>query len=96
MFVKERKTIMSLKRCTECGKVVSTHARFCVHCGNEPQGRCKTCVDYCTEDMATPNRPACCTHHPACPAYIYDDPEAVEAYKKKKKKVLKRVFPHYS
>jgi hypothetical protein len=45
--------------------------------------------------MATPNRPACCTHHPACPAYIYDDPEAVEAYKKKKKKVLKRVFPHY-
>ena len=79
---------MSLKRCAECGKVVSTHARFCVHCGNEPQGRCKTCIDYCTEDMATPD-------HPACPAYVYDDPEAVDAYKQKKKKVVKRVLPSY-
>ena len=79
---------MSLKRCTECGKVVSTHARFCVHCGNEPQGRCKTCIDYCTEDMAT-------SDHPACPAYVYDDPEAVDAYKREKKKVVKRVLPTY-
>lgn len=43
--------------------------------------------------MATPDHPACCTHHPACPAYIYDDPEAVDAYKRKKKKVVKRCFP---
>lgn len=86
---------MSLKRCTECGKVVSTQARFCVHCGNEPAGRCSTCIDYCTEDMATSDHPACYTHHPACPAYIYDDPEAVDAYKRKKKKVVKRVLPTY-
>ena len=86
---------MALKRCTECGKVVSTQARFCVHCGNMSDSKCHTCIDYCTEDVATPKRPACYNMHHACPAYIYDDPEAVEAYKKKKKKVLKRVFPNY-
>jgi hypothetical protein len=45
--------------------------------------------------MSTPDRPACYTHHPACPAYIYDDPEAVEAFRRKPKKVVKRVLPTY-
>ena len=79
---------MSLKRCTECGKVVSTQARFCVHCGNEPPSRCLTCVDYCCPGDETPTRPVCYNPNHACPAYIYDDPWSI-AEAKKKKKVLR-------
>ena len=79
---------MSLKKCTECGKVVSTRAKFCVHCGYEPTSRCLTCVDYCCPGEETPERPVCFSSHHACPAYIYDDPWAI-ADAKKRKKVLR-------
>ena len=79
---------MSLKRCTECKKVVSTGSHFCVHCGYTPASSCHTCVDYCCPGDDTPKRPVCYNIHHACPAYIYDDPWAI-AEAKKKKKVLR-------
>ena len=79
---------MALKRCTECGKVVSTQARFCVHCGNEPTARCLTCMDYCCPGEDTPDRPVCYNANHACPAYVYDDPWAI-AETKKRKKILR-------
>lgn len=79
---------MALKRCTECGKVVSTQASFCVHCGNAPTSRCQTCVDYCCPGEETPDRPVCCNTRHACPAYIYDDPWTI-AEAKKRKRVLR-------
>lgn len=75
---------MALKRCTECGGIVSTQATFCVHCGNSPSSRCHTCVDYCCSGEETPERPVCYNMRQACPAYIYDDPWAIEEAKKKK------------
>lgn len=80
---------MALKRCAECGKVVSTNAIFCVHCGNSPDGRGCTCVDYCPPGEETPDRPVCCNGKQACPAYIYDDPWAIEEARKRKK-ILRR------
>ena len=52
---------MALKECSECGKLVSTEARFCVHCGNEPSEKfsCTNCKDY----------PACGASHGVCPAF---------------------------
>ena len=75
---------MSLKRCTECGKVVSTQSQFCIHCGYQPPHKCQTCVDYCCPGEETPGRPVCWNTPHACPAYIYDDPWAIEEAKKKK------------
>lgn len=79
---------MALKRCTECGKVVSTHALFCVHCGYAPAHACLTCIDYCCDGDETPDRPVCWNSPHACPAYIYDDPAAM-AEARKKKRILR-------
>ncbi len=51
---------MALKKCAECGQLVSTEARFCVHCGNEPY------EEFCRERSETPN---CGSSHGVCPAF---------------------------
>ena len=55
---------MSLKKCAECGDLVSTEARFCVHCGNEP------CDEFsCTNCRERSEDPVCGSSHGVCPAF---------------------------
>lgn len=55
---------MSLKNCAECGKLISTEARFCVHCGNEP------CDEFaCSNCRERSENPDCGSSHGVCPAF---------------------------
>ena len=64
---------MAMAKCAACGGPVSTHARFCPHCGHVPDSSatCGGCIHRDPEDFG-------CSYdyddHPhACPAYYYDD-----------------------
>ncbi|MBQ9080996.1 MAG: zinc-ribbon domain-containing protein [Clostridia bacterium] len=66
-----------LKGCMECGKVVSTDAKFCPHCGYQPKGSCKDCIenvsfsdDLPDNDPVTGEAWHCCSIHGCCPAFI--------------------------
>ena len=69
-----------LKRCTECGKKVSTNAIICPHCGNKPRGRCLSCMEY--QFLDQDENPACYSPYGCCPAYVYDDPSYIPIMRK--------------
>ena len=69
-----------LKRCSECGKKVSTNALYCPNCGNFPKDSCHTCMEY--QFLDEDGNPACQSQHGSCPAYVYDDPSNIKLMKK--------------
>lgn len=69
-----------LKRCSECGKKVSTNALTCPHCGNHPKGSCKRCMEY--QILDEDENPLCESLNGVCPAYVFDDPSNIPLMRK--------------
>ena len=59
-----------LKACSECGHKISTNARICPYCGNEPVNyTCADCYAHrLTEEDST--YPRCQSPHGVCPAFF--------------------------
>ena len=82
-----------LKRCSECGKKVSTNAVACPHCGNLPHGECIRCMEYQFKDEQ--ENPICGSNNHCCPAYVFDDPSNIPLMRKLHRKTPYDQDPRY-
>jgi len=58
-----------LKPCAECGQQISTQARACPHCGNQPVNSCESCFEHHLSLARDPDHP-CRSPHSVCPAFV--------------------------